>query len=92
MFKKLKDFILCKTKKLLSEFLLPIINQTDRPRLKFFRQTVAATLLSGSLVVSEFARWVHDNCSDKFYRLNRLPKNADVFDTQAESRFATSRL
>lgn len=67
-----KDFIFCKTKKLLSEFISPITNQTDRPRQKFLRQTVGAILLCGSLVVSEFARWIHDDCSDIFYRLKRL--------------------
>ena len=67
-----KDFILCKTKKLLSEFMFPIMNQADRPRQKFLRQTVGAILLCGSLVVTEFARWIHDDCSDIFYRLKRL--------------------
>jgi hypothetical protein len=67
-----KDFILCKTRKLLSEFISPIVNQTDRPRQKFLRQTIGAILLCGSLVVSEFARWINDDCSDVFYRLKRL--------------------
>ena len=29
-------------------------------------------MLSGSLIVTEFARWIHDDCSDIFYRLKRL--------------------
>jgi hypothetical protein len=67
-----KDFILHKTKTLLSEYLNPIIVNTDKPRQKFLRQTVAAILLSGCLVVKELTRWIHDDCSDLFYRLKRL--------------------
>jgi len=67
-----KDFIFCKTRNLLSEFLIPILSQTDKPRQKFLKQTVAAILFSGTLIVSIFARWIHDDCSDIFYRLKRL--------------------
>lgn len=67
-----KDFVLHKTKNLLCEFLSPIITNTDKPRQKFLRQTVAAILLSGCLVVKEMTRWIHDDCSDLFYRLKRL--------------------
>jgi hypothetical protein len=67
-----KDFILHRTKTLLSEFLGPIITTADKPRQKFLRQTVAAILLSGCLVVKELTRWIHDDCSDLFYRLKRL--------------------
>jgi hypothetical protein len=67
-----KDFVLHKTKTLLSEFLGPIIANTDKPRQKFLRQTIGAILLSGCLVVKELTRWIHDDCSDLFYRLKRL--------------------
>jgi len=67
-----KDFILCKTRNLLNEFMAPITAKTDKPRQKFLRQTVGAILLSGSLIVTEFARWIHDDCSDIFHRLKRL--------------------
>jgi len=67
-----KDFVLHKTKILLSEYLNPIISNTDKPRQKFLRQAVAAILLSGCLVVTELTRWIHDDCSDLFYRLKRL--------------------
>jgi len=70
-----KDLILCKTRKLLSEFMSPIMNQTDRPRQKFLRQTAGVILLSGSLVVSEFARCICNDCSDLFYRLELLLNN-----------------
>jgi len=67
-----KDFILCKTRNLLNEFMAPIITNTDKPRQKFLRQAVAAILLSGSLIVTEFARWIHDDCTDIFHRFKRL--------------------
>ena len=67
-----KDFVLCKTRNLLNEFMAPITAKADKPRRKFLRQVVGAILLSGSLIVTEFGRWIHDECSDIFYRLKRL--------------------
>ena len=67
-----KDFILCKTRSLLNEFLAPITEKADKPRKKFLRQAIGAILLSGSLIVTELTRWIHDGCSDNFYRLKRL--------------------
>jgi len=67
-----KDFVLCKTRNLLNEFMAPITAKADKPRQKFLRQSVGAILLSGSLIVTEFAHWIHDDCSDIFYRLKRL--------------------
>ena len=67
-----KDLVLCKTRKLLTEFMAPLTAQVDQPRQKFLRQAVGSILLSGSLIVSEFARWIHDDCSDIFHRLKRL--------------------
>jgi hypothetical protein len=67
-----KDLVLHKTKTLLCEFLNPVIANLDKPRRKFLRQTIAAILLSGCLAVKELTRWIHDDCSDLFYRLKRL--------------------
>jgi len=67
-----KDLILCKTRNLLNEFMAPITEKADKPRQKFLRQAVGAILLSGSLVVTEFAHWIRDDCSDIFHRLKRL--------------------
>jgi len=67
-----QDFVFCKTKELLAEFIAPIAARADKPRKKFLRQAVSAILLSGSLVVMELARWMHDGCTDIFYRLKRL--------------------
>lgn len=67
-----KDFVLCKTRDLLNQFMAPIIADADKPRQKFLRQTLKAILLSGSLVVTELAFFIHDKCSDRFYTLKRL--------------------
>ena len=67
-----KDFILCKTRSLLNEFISPIIADADKARQTFLRQFVAAILFLGSLVVTEFARCIHDDCTDIFHRLKRL--------------------
>jgi hypothetical protein len=67
-----KDFILCKTRNLLNEFMAPIAEKVDKPRQKFLSQAVGAILLSGSLIVTEFSRWIRDDCSDIFHRLKRL--------------------
>jgi hypothetical protein len=66
------DFILNKTRCLLNEFIGPIVQNADKPRKRFIRQAVGAIILSGSLVVTEFARWIHDSCSDRFYTIKRL--------------------
>ena len=67
-----KDTIISKTRNLLDEFMTPIMAEADKPRRKFLRQSLGAILLSGSLIVSKLARWIHDDCSDIFYRLKRL--------------------
>ena len=66
------DFILKRTRCLLKEFIEPIVQKADKPRKKFIRQAVGAILLAGSLVVTEFARWIHDDCSDRFHTVKRL--------------------
>ena len=67
-----KDFIISRTRCLLNEFINPIAENTDKPRQKFLHQSVGAILLSGSLVVTDFGHWIHDDCSDIFYRVKRL--------------------
>jgi hypothetical protein len=67
-----KDSILCKSRNLLAEFMVPITAKIDKPRRKFLHQAVGAILLPGSLIVTEFRRRAHDDCSDIFHRLKRL--------------------
>jgi len=67
-----QDFIFCKIKELSSEFISPIAACADRPRKKFLRQAISAILFSGSLVVTELARWIRDDCTDIFHRIKRL--------------------
>ena len=59
-----KDFIIDKARNRLAEFLDPMGAQADKPRRKFLRQAIGAVLLSGSLVVMEFSRLIHGDCSD----------------------------
>jgi hypothetical protein len=67
-----QDWILSKVKNLMNEYLADMLIEADKPRRKFLRQTLGAILTSGSLIVSEFGRWIHDDCSDIFYRIKRL--------------------
>lgn len=67
-----KDFIICKTRNLLNEFMAPLTGKADKPRQKFLHQAVSSILLSGSLIVTELAHWIRDDCSDIFHRLKRL--------------------
>lgn len=50
-----QDYILCKTRNLLSVFLTPMMGHTDRPRQRFLRQTIGAILISGTLVITDLA-------------------------------------
>ncbi len=67
-----KGLLICKTRTVLSEYVGPLAALMDQPRRRFLRQAIGAVLLSGSLVVSEFARWIKDECSDRFYQIKRL--------------------
>ena len=67
-----KDLLIHKSRMLLGEFLAPLVEQVDKPRKRFLQQVIRGILFSGSLVVMEFCRWVHDDCSDPFYQLKRL--------------------
>ena len=90
------DFILHKTRNLLSVFFAPLMGQTDRPRQRFLRQTIGAILMSGTLVVTDLARWIHDDCLNIFYRLKRLlnhltSREGDLTAAIAAYRQATGR-
>jgi len=67
-----QDWILSKVKTLMAEYLADMLIEADKPRRKFLRQALGAILISGSLIVSEFGLWIHDDCSDIFYRIKRL--------------------
>ena len=70
-----KDLLIDKTRMLLGEFMAPMLDQVDKPRQRFLKQTVRAILFSGSLVVMELCKWVRDKCSDPFYQDKRLLNN-----------------
>lgn len=70
-----KDFILHNVRCLLKEYILPMQNSVDKPRRKFLSQMLPGILLSGSLQLKDISRWIHDGCSDIFYRIKRLANN-----------------
>jgi hypothetical protein len=67
-----KDLLIRHTRRLLGEFVAPILEAVDKPRKRFVQQAIRGILFSGSLVVMELSRWVRDDCSDRFYRVKRL--------------------
>ena len=67
-----QDYLIHKLKELKLQFLSPITAVTQKPKAKFLQQALPAVLLSGTLVVTIFARWINDRCSDPFYSLKRL--------------------
>jgi len=67
-----KDLLIRHTRRLLSEFVAPMLDAVDKPRRRFLQQGIRGILFSGSLVVMELGRWVRDDCSDSFYRTKRL--------------------
>lgn len=67
-----KDLLIHKTRTILGEFLQPMLDAMDKPRKRFLQQTIRGILFSGSLTVMDVAQWVHDDCSDLFYRDKRL--------------------
>jgi hypothetical protein len=68
--------ILSATSKCKYSFLTKTIaEKVDKPGQKFLRQAVGATLLSGSVVVTDCCRRIYDDCFDIFYRVERLPNH-----------------
>ena len=67
-----KDARRCKRQRDLREFIERFCPELDRTRVKFFRQSLWGILLSGSLVVSRWVRWIGDRCRLPFYRQRRL--------------------
>ncbi len=67
-----KDLLIRHTRRLLSEFVAPMLEAVDKPRKRFIQQAIRGILFSGSLVVMELGRWIRDDCSDRFYRVKRL--------------------
>jgi len=67
-----KDLLIRHTRRLLGEFVAPMLDAVDKPRKRFLQQAIRGILFSGSLVVMELGRWIRDDCSDRFYRAKRL--------------------
>jgi len=67
-----RQSLLMKVSARLETFLKPILAQADKVRQRFLRQAVTGILASGSLVVTEMARRVHDGTSALDYTAKRL--------------------
>jgi hypothetical protein len=56
----------------LRQFLNRFCPSLDKTRQRFFRQAVWAVLMSNSLVVARWLRWIQDRCRQRFCRQKRL--------------------
>jgi IS4 transposase len=56
----------------LRQFLNRFCPSLDKTRRRFFRQAVWGVLMSGSLVVARWLRWIPDRCRQRFWRHKRL--------------------
>jgi hypothetical protein len=56
----------------LRQFLKRFCPSLDKTRQRFFRQAIWAVLMSNSLVVARWLRWIHDRCRQRFWRHKRL--------------------
>jgi hypothetical protein len=56
----------------LRQFIQTFCPRLDKTRNKFFRQSLLGILLSKSLIVARWLRWIPDRCSHRFYRHKRL--------------------
>lgn len=64
---------LCRNRKRdLRQFISCFCPRLDKPRTKFFNHSLWGILNSSSLTVSKWLPFIHDRCSDLFYRHKRL--------------------
>jgi DDE family transposase len=56
----------------LRQFLNRFCPSLDKTRQRFLRQAIWAVLMSNSLVVARWLRWIHDRCRQRFWRHKRL--------------------
>lgn len=62
-----KDALCRNRRRDLRRFLQRFCPELDKTRQKFFRQSLWAILLSGSLVVTRWLRWISDRCRRPFF-------------------------
>ncbi|WP_428940122.1 hypothetical protein [Fontivita pretiosa] len=56
----------------LRQFLNQFCPALDRVWRRFFFQSITGILLSGSMMVARWLRFIHDRCRDRFWRHKRL--------------------
>ena len=66
------DYLIENLKKHKHAFIKNITKNVSIPKQKFLNQAIPAVLLSGSLVITKYAKWVKDNCKDIHHSKKRL--------------------
>jgi hypothetical protein len=66
------DYIIDNLRKYKQAFIENITKNVTVPKQKFLTQAIPAVLLSGSLVVTRYAKWIRDNCKDVHHSKKRL--------------------
>lgn len=66
------DYLIDSLRKYKHTFIKNITDNVVMPKQKFLKQAIPAVLLSGSLVITKYAKWIKDNCGDIHHRKKRL--------------------
>jgi len=66
------DYLIDNLRKYKYAFIKNITDNVVMPKQKFLKQAIPAVLLSGSLVITKYAKWVRDNCKDIHHSKKRL--------------------
>jgi hypothetical protein len=66
------DYIIDNLRKYKHTFIRNITKDVVIPKQKFLKQAIPAVLLSGSLVITRYAKWIRDNCKDVHHSKKRL--------------------
>ena len=66
------DYIIDNLRKYKHTFIKNITKDVVIPKQKFLKQAIPAVLLSGSLVITRYAKWIRDNCKDIHHSKKRL--------------------
>ena len=79
-----KDAKLRNRQRDLRQFLNRFCPDLDKTRRRFFFQALVGILMSQSLVVSRWLRWIRDRCQNRFWRHKRLLNqlHSDDWDSQ----------
>jgi hypothetical protein len=66
------DYLIDNLRKYKYAFIKNFTNNIAVPKQKFLKQAIPAVLISGSLVITKYAKWIRDNCKDIHHSKKRL--------------------